>query len=210
MADIVEENIWLIEEKMETFALVTGCEAKELPPWGGTRWNWNNYLSGFGFKSVGELPWRENSRNLGRRWIYKGKVEILMEVFSRKGQGVAMAIPLVTWTLGQPNPPELHDLALQFRTFCAMEALKGCPEGGIIWKYNEGAIGLLYRPPTETADSMDLLQPDEGDGEEILDELLLVAYASAYVLPCEDVDPISESFHSGIRKNVHPMSTGRK
>lgn len=173
-----DRSLWRVEEKMEIFGRLLESPAGQILPWGLERPAWDRFLSEFGFLAQGEAPWRENSRDLGTRWLYKSANGITMEVYERGSLGVAFAVPLIVWTPGQPQPPEPRDLAPKLNQFCSLAEVAGCPEGGIIWQRGEGAVGISYRPPSESDN------PQEDEPDDVVDVLLLVAYASAHVVPC--------------------------
>lgn len=181
---------WQIREKIEIFGAVMDCSGESLLPWGLEKNMWTKYLEGFGFTFLDEAPWRENSRDLGRRWLYKGRLGIRLEVYERGNLGVALALPLIVWTPGQPQPPGPKDLAPLLEGMCNFSQAFACPEGGLIWQRDEGAMGIIYQPPAETESQLlggqDKAQDDVQDDvrEDVVDVLLLVAYGSAHVVSC--------------------------
>ena len=168
------------------FGLLMDCSGASLVPWGLEKNMWTKYLEGFGFTFLDEAPWRENSRDLGNRWLYLGSDGMRLEVYERGNLGVAMALPLVVWTPGQPQPPGPKDLAPLLEGECDFSQAMACPEDGLIWQRDEGAMGIIYQPPVEDESQLLGGQSDDQDPieDDVVDVLLLVAYGSAHVASC--------------------------
>lgn len=177
---------WNINEKIAIFGLLMDCAGESLVPWGLEKNIWTKFLERFGFIYLDEAPWRENSRDLGRRWLYEGGQGIRLEVYERGSLGVALALPLVVWTPGQPQPPGPRDLAPLLEGVCDFSQAKACPEGGLVWQRDEGAMGIIYQPPAESESQLLAVQVEDQDyvQEDVVDVLLLVAYGSAHVVSC--------------------------